>query len=39
MKAGENWPQAMDEAVKKGIIPAAAATFLYGQLGTERGTQ
>lgn len=39
MSAGKNWPQAMDEAVKKGIIPAAAATFLYGQLGTERGTQ
>lgn len=39
MQAGENWPQALDEAVKKGVIPAVAATFLYGQLGNERGTQ
>lgn len=39
MTAGKNWPQAMDEAVKKGLIPAAAATFLYGQLGSDRGTQ
>jgi hypothetical protein len=38
-KAGANWPQAMDDAVKKGIIPVAAATFLYGQLGRrEEGT-
>lgn len=43
MQAGENWPQAMDEAVKKGIIPAAATTFLYGamqgQFAGEEGTQ
>lgn len=43
MQAGKNWPQAMDEAVKKGLIPVAAATFLYntlqGQLAGEEGTQ
>lgn len=43
IKAGKNWPQAMDEAVKKGIIPVAATAFIYGamqdQLAREEGTQ
>jgi hypothetical protein len=41
--AGENWPAAIEDAVKKGIIPAFAAPVIYdmvsSQFGTEEGVQ
>jgi hypothetical protein len=32
ISAGDKWPEAMDEAVKKGIIPAFAVPFVYGAM-------
>lgn len=41
IEAGERWPEAMDEAVRKGIIPAIAATAvyegMYGQFTADEG--
>ena len=43
IEAGPRWPEAMDEAVKKGLIPAFAPFILYGamrdQFGSEEGAK
>jgi hypothetical protein len=34
--AGRNWPQALDEAVRKGVIPAFVAGAVYQQMGGDQ---